>query len=123
MKEDLIEKMIRGFFVVLQKLSGYVTNDDFEGAKLLINEYYSGELIDDFLSDKVDIKNRKTRQELLFQLDLLYNKLIIQAKNNELHPPFQEQYVQTCNKLLSGADGLYDYALQLKLDQIISLQK
>lgn len=121
MKEDMVEKMIRSFFVVFQKMAGYVTNDDFEGAKIVLQENYSGKLIEDFLSDKIDLNNRLRYQELLFQLDLHYYNLLLQVKTNLLDGDQKRLYLKACQKLQSNATGVYDYSLQLKINEIESL--
>ena len=119
MKEDLIEKEIKRFGLMLQKLSGLVLEDDLNRARAVIDENFDEQVIHSFLDGAYDIAESPFHyKKLLFQMDLLYYKLLIQQKTDEVDRIPQQKYLLAAKRLVISHTGNFDLSLQMKMNQV-----
>lgn len=119
MKEDVIEKAIKQFALILRMLSGSVNNYDFEGAKIILINNYKEELIDSFLNGNYLVQTPFQKKELLFQVELLYYQLLVQHKTNgQIEEKLKQKFLSVSNRLVIDASGVFDYGLKMKMDEV-----
>ena len=122
MKEDLLEKEIKKMAMILQRVAGMMKKGDYQEALQIATPSYNGQLMDDFLkSEKWDISNRFTLEELAFQLDLLYYRLLAQYRSAEPDRELRLKFLAMATKFSGLNPATFDFSLQMKIDEIEKL--
>lgn len=122
MKEDLLEKEIKKFTMILQRLAGMLIKGDFGETLETTAQQYNEQLIDDFLVNKnFDPFNRFGLKELAFQIDLMYYRLIAQYKSGTVNEVFRQKFLAAAQKLVLMNNATFDFSLKMKMDEIENL--
>ena len=119
MKEDLLEKEIKKFMMILQQLAGLVLKNDFRETLKIIHQQYDERLIDDFiLKDYFDFENRFATKTLAFQIDLLYYRLLAEHKISRLDSSLINKFLTAAQKFLTVNNTTFDISLKMKADEV-----